>query len=149
MSSCCSTDLESAQACPECGTTGPVVGVAPVRPHRMSAADGDWQHCSTESCPVVFHLDADTLTSDDVITQVAHKALDKPQPVCFCFSHTAGELADDLAANDGVSSIKADVKEAVADGLCKCEFLNPSTKCCLADIHRTLKTITAELKVPS
>jgi len=143
MSSCCSTDLDAeARPCPQCAHTGPVVGHEPVQPHRPTVTEGSWQHCATLDCPVVYYLDTDVVTAADVRTQVAHKALDKPTPVCFCFSHTTDDLAADLAANDGVSTIKAEVKTAVAEGFCACEHLNPSGKCCLSDIHRALKTIT-------
>jgi len=142
MSSCCSTDPNAdTQPCPECGNTGPVIGYEPVQPHRHEVTDGSWQYCATPNCPVVYYLGDDVVTAAEVRTQVAHKALDKPTPVCFCFSHTTDDLAADLAANNGVSTIKAAIKTAVADGFCACEHLNPSEKCCLADIHRALKTI--------
>ena len=142
MSSCCSTDpTADAQPCPRCGVTGPVIGYQPVQPHRLDVPEGAWQHCATRDCPVVYYLEGDVVTTGDVRTQVAHKALDKPTPVCFCFSHTPDDLTADLAANNGVSTIKAAVKAAVADGLCACEHLNPSEECCLPDIHRALKAI--------
>ncbi|MCC6435081.1 MAG: hypothetical protein R2770_13475 [Acidimicrobiales bacterium] len=90
----------------------------------------------------MYYLDTATVDADAVIAQVGHKATDRPTPVCFCFGHTADDLIADAAAHDGVSTIKAEVKQAVADGHCACEHLNPSTKCCLADIHRTLKAAT-------
>ena len=142
MSSCCSIPTGPALACPSCGDVGPIVGVAPVRPHRRDAADGAWQHCPTARCRVVFYLDDVTVDVDSVITQVGHKATDQPVPVCFCFAHTADDLVADAAAHDGNSTIKVTIKRAVADGHCACEHLNPSTKCCLADIHRTLKATT-------
>jgi hypothetical protein len=142
MSSCCSTDPNAdRRPCPHCGETGPVIGHEPVQPHRPTVTEGSWQHCATLDCPVIYYLGTDIVTADDVRTQVAHKALDKPTPVCFCFSHTPDDLAADLAANDGVSTIKAEIKTAVADGFCACEHLNPSEKCCIADVHRALKTI--------
>jgi len=142
MSSCCSTDLDADPGpCPQCGEAGPVIGHQPVQPHRPNVKEGSWQHCATLDCPVIYYLEADIVTADQVRTQVAHKALDKPTPICFCFSHTTDDLAADLAANDGVSTIKAAIKVAVAEGFCACEHLNPSQKCCLADIHRALKTI--------
>lgn len=144
MSNCCSTDQTTdATPCPSCGITGPVIGTQPVRPHRPEATDGPWQHCASADCPVVYYRSADVVTADELRTQVAHKGLDRATPVCFCFSHTPEDLANDLEANDGVSTIKADIKTAVADGFCACEHLNPSSKCCLADVHRTLKAITA------
>ena len=140
MSSCCRTTDTDAQPCPKCGHVGPIVGTAPVRPHLPDAVDGEWQHCANEQCEVVYHLGATTVDTDSVITQVGLKATDKTTPVCFCFAHTADALGEDLAANNGVSEIKASIKAAVADSQCACEHLNPSGKCCLADVHRTLRS---------
>jgi hypothetical protein len=139
MSSCCSISPGPALPCPACGELGPVVGVAPVRPHRPDAVDGAWQYCPRAGCRVVYFLGEATVDAGAVITQVGSKAPDRPTPVCFCFAHTADDLIADAAAHDGVSMFKAEIKQAVADGHCACEHLNPSTKCCLADIHRTLK----------
>ena len=137
-SRCCSTTEATAHPCPQCGHVGPIIGAAPVRPHLPDASDGDWQHCANRRCEVIFHLGTDTVVKDSVRTQVGSKATDSQTPVCFCFAHTADDLAEDLAANDGVSEIKTSVKAAVANGLCACEHLNPSGKCCLGDVHRTL-----------
>ncbi|MGY9084368.1 MAG: hypothetical protein ACKVK3_17355 [Acidimicrobiales bacterium] len=140
MSSCCSTNDADAQPCPGCAHVGPIVGIAPVRPHVADAVDGEWQYCANEDCDVVYHLDQDTVHTDSVITQVGLKAADKATPVCFCFTHTADALGEDLAANNGVSQIQADIKAAVAHNLCACEHLNPSGRCCLAEVHRTLNS---------
>lgn len=139
MRSCCGLPGSTPQPCPSCDEIGPIVGAAPVRPHRPDAADGAWQHCPTAGCRVVYYLDETTVDIDAVITQVAHKATHRPVPVCFCFAHTADDLVADADAHDGASTIKTAVKQAVADGRCACEHLNPSTQCCLADIHRILK----------
>ena len=145
LSSCCSTEqTSSARPCPCCGSTAPVVGAEVVHPHRPDATEGYWQYCATAGCPVVYYLDTDILTFDQLKTQVARKGLDKPTPVCFCFSHTIDDLANNLETNGGASTIKADIKTAVADGFCACEHLNPSGQCCLPDIHRALKTIQIE-----
>lgn len=128
--------------CTSCGHVGQIVGAAPVRPHLAEAVDGDWQYCANTQCQVIYHLGADIVVADSVVTQVGLKATDQPTPVCFCFAHTAGALSEDLAAHDGVSEIKAEVKAAVADSQCACEHLNPSGKCCLADVHRTVKSFT-------
>ena len=86
---------------------------------------------------------AATIDADTVLTQVDSKAIDRPTPVCFCFAHTVDDIVADAVAHDGVSTIRADIKQAVADGHCACEHLNPSTKCCLADVHRILKAALA------
>ncbi len=147
MSSCCSTADADAQPCPRCGHVGPIVGAAPVRPHLAEAVDGDWQHCAHDQCQVIYHLGEHIVDAESVVTQVGLKATDKTTPVCFCFAHTADALAVDVAEHDGVSEIRAEIKVAVAEGLCACEHLNPSGKCCLADVHRTLKSFAQPVPV--
>lgn len=142
MAECCTTDNTTSQPCPACGHTGPIIGTAPVRAHRADATEGAWQHCATETCEVVFHLDGQTIGDDEVATRVGNKALVAAEPVCFCFGHTRDDLASDLAAN-GTSTIKASIKAAVADGVCACEHLNPDGSCCLAAVHRALKNIAS------
>ncbi len=71
--------------------------------------------------------------------------------MCFCFAHTADALREDYAANGGVSEIKVSIKVAVADSHGACAHLNPSGNCCLADVHRTLKSFarpTPVLRTP-
>jgi hypothetical protein len=89
MSGCCSTDLDTERRpCPHCRETGPLIGHEPVRPHRPDASEGPWQHCATRDCPVVYHLGTDVVIAAELRTQVAQKGVEKPTPVCFCFSHT-------------------------------------------------------------
>lgn len=147
MSSCCSTADAHAQPCPTCGHVGPIVGAAPVRPHLAEAVDGDWQYCANEQCQVIYHWGEHTVDAGSVVTQVGSKATDKTTPVCFCFAHTADALAADVAEHDGVSEIKAEIKAAVAESKCACEHLNPSGKCCLADVHRTLNSFAQPVPV--
>ncbi len=110
-----------------------------MRAHRRIAALGSWRFCANLGCDVVFFLGADVVDDREVVAQVGHKALSKPVPVCFCFAHTLGDLRADVAAHDGVSTIKASVKAALAEGLCACEHLNPSGDCCLTAVHRAVK----------
>lgn len=140
---CCTTSAQHREPCPSCGEVGSIVGAAPVRPHRTSARDGAWKYCQNIECHVVYYLADEIVDADEVRTQVGHKATDKPMPVCFCFAHTAVDIGADADAHEGVSAIKAEVKAAVANGHCACEHLSPSGKCCLADIHRTLKSLAA------
>lgn len=135
---CCAVDLSKHWRCPECGTTGHPVGPAPVRPHAPDVVDRPWSYCPNEPCQVVFFIDHETIDDDHVITRVGSKARSKPEPVCFCFAHTAADIAADLAEH-GRSIINESVKTAVADGLCACEHLNPSGKCCLPSIRRALQ----------
>jgi hypothetical protein len=94
---------------------------------------------------VGFHLHGDIVTEGQVRTRVGSKAMTAPGSVCFCFGHTAADLADDLVANQGASNIKAEV----ARGSCACEHLNPDGSCCLGAVGRTLKSIPAARPEPT
>lgn len=136
MDDCCANPTGREALCPRCRAAGAFVGPAPVLAHRPDAAAGDWHHCSTESCHVVFFLDDDTVPEDEVVARVGAKATDKPIPVCYCFAHTSADITADLVAHHGASTISSDVRAAVASGTCACQRLNPNGKCCLPDIHR-------------
>lgn len=147
MASCCGTEDLIDQPCPGCGHRGATVGVAPVRAHVPDADEGPWQHCATAGCPVVFHVDEQEVTEDDLRVRVGAKAQHAPEPVCYCFAHTAESITADLAANDGDSTVKASIKQAVAEGLCACDQLNPSGACCLGDVNRAIKAATVQASV--
>ena len=138
MSECCTPSDDGTATCPRCDTAGSVVGAAPVRAHRPTAASGSWRYCPNPMCEVVFFLGDDVVDDDAVVCQVGAKALAKPIPVCFCFAHTVEEIRADVARQDGSSTIKKAVKAAVADGLCACDHLNPSGECCLPAVHRAV-----------
>lgn len=144
MASCCSTEGSIEQACPGCGQGGSTVGGAPVRAHVPDAPEGPWQHCATAGCPVVFHIDGHNVTEDDVRARVGGKAHHAPEPVCYCFAHTAESITADLVANEGRSTVKASIKQAVADGLCACDQLNPSGACCLGAVNRVVNAATVQ-----
>ena len=139
MSDCCIDAADEFVLCPRCSTPSPVVGQAPVRAHRPTAATGSWRYCANLACDAVFFLHTALVDESEVVAQVGGKALTKPIPVCFCFAHTRADIDVDVAAHDGTSTIKTAVKAAVADGLCACEHLNPSGECCLPDVHRAVK----------
>lgn len=134
---CCVVPGIDDRLCPACAALGKPVGVGPVRPHAPDAIDGAWNFCPNASCPVVFFLNDDVIDDGHVVSQVGRKALSKPQPVCFCFGHTASAIAADLARH-GRSTIKESVKDAVAGGLCACQHLNPAGACCLPAIRREI-----------
>lgn len=137
--SCCSPETSAGEPCPHCSNVGPIVGELPVRPHQDNAIAGPWQFCRTNQCDTAFYLAEQSVEANSLATQVGHKAIDKETPICFCFSHTVTAIADDAARHDGVSTIKADIKKAVASGACACAHLNPSGDCCLGAIHQILK----------
>jgi hypothetical protein len=127
--------------CPTCGQPGAAVGAQPVRSHRPSAVDGAWKFCTDSACRAVYFLGTDTVDDEEVRTQVGSKALARPIPLCFCFSHTLDEIIQDFRAGDGTSAIKASIKTAVADGFCSCAHLNPSGRCCLPAIQTAIRQL--------
>jgi hypothetical protein len=134
-------DPTPGERCPRCRAQGPIVGVAPVRAHRLDATSGGWQYCNTSGCRVVFYLVHESIDEDEVIARVGVKACPKPEPVCYCFAKTAFSIAMDLETNDGMSTITRSIEQAISEQLCACEHLNPCHTCCLPDVRRTIETI--------
>jgi hypothetical protein len=143
MASCCTTDNTAARPCPNCAATGAVVGAAPVRAHRPTAEEGLWQYCSSPACEVLFYLDDRVIQEDEAAARVGDKALGASEPVCFCFAHTAEDIVAEVTIH-GTSTIKSSIQEAVADGSCACEHLNPSGRCCLGAVNRAIQTTQAD-----
>jgi hypothetical protein len=57
--------------------------------------------------------------------------------VCYCFSFTARQIADDLAMH-GRSTVREYIRGQVRAGCCRCETTNPSGHCCLGDVGQVI-----------
>ncbi len=61
--------------------------------------------------------------------------------VCYCFGVTREQIADELMRT-GACKLPSQIYEAIRDGRCDCERLNPAGRCCLGELNRVI----AELK---
>jgi hypothetical protein len=150
MSGCCSVNAKTSSA--------PLVMVCPVNGARSKQADmltvksivrqlplgmPDTQYyfCDSSDCEVVyFPLDtqAPLFRRGDLMVRVGSKETVDPIPVCYCFGFTRSDIQNEIVET-GSSTITEQIKAEANAGNCACEVKNPSGKCCLGDVARTVK----------
>ncbi|MHB8870122.1 MAG: hypothetical protein ACYC6T_14345 [Thermoleophilia bacterium] len=131
--------LTSDSVCPECG--GPVrpVALKTVKhlldyPLSRAVAEEGWLYCADPACDVYYVREVLDAGSAGVAGPVMYRAADikeRARPhargadrlVCYCFGHTAGEIAADAVS--GRHAIPAAIAAEVRAGMCACEVLNP------------------------
>ena len=149
MSDCCSVNTKQAgvpamMACPMNGARSRQVDMLTVKslvrrlPLRMP--DTQYYFCEARDCDVVyFALDpqAPVFRRDDLPVRVGAKEKSDPIPVCYCFGFTREEIENEITET-GRSTVAERITAEVKAGNCACEVKNPSGKCCLGDVTRTV-----------
>jgi hypothetical protein len=132
--------------CPGCGAEGRTVDtetvLAHVAPHATLAVTADqYRFCRTPECDVVYYGPSrtDVLSTSDVDTDVGCKHASVAGTVCYCFGHTAAEIATDVR-DHGHSRIRESIVEQVRQENCRCRTANPSGRCCLAEVSHTVRS---------
>ncbi len=74
----------------------------------------------------------------DLTVRVGLKETEDPVSICYCFGITRKEVWGEIQET-GVSTVVNRIKTEVRVGNCSCEVKNPSGKCCLGNITRTVK----------
>jgi len=97
--------------------------------------------CEAPDCDVVYFPSdpaAPSFHRADVLVRVGIKEREDPIPVCYCFGFTRKDIWDDIAQT-GRSTVAEHIKREVKTGNCACEVKNPSGKCCLGDVARSVQ----------
>lgn len=152
MSDCCGPDKEKCEiskSCPRCKERGQQVAretvgaMAKLTVPAALLSHESFRYCATQTCPVVYYADSEAvLETRDVRVRVNAKDSGLDVPLCYCFSHTRGSIADELAAT-GKSTASASVAREIKAGRCACEVKNPSGRCCLGEV-RAYEKLAAE-----
>ncbi|BDU73166.1 putative iron-sulfur cluster-binding metallochaperone [Mesoterricola silvestris] len=154
----CCTPLakpRTASACPACRTEGkpvkPVTLRALLQPHlRSEVKDEMYRFCASPDCALVyFSADgAQSFARVDLTVRVGVKERSGPRPLCYCFGHSAESVRDEWIVT-GKSTVLESIKAEVKAGTCHCEVTNPGGGCCLGDITKEVKALSANPAVPS
>ncbi len=122
----------SKATCPECAEACASVLAQTIKHHLKQPwlwHDGgmDYYFCASQGCDTVyFALDkGETITQDQLRTQVGIKSRAEDAMVCYCF-----DVCRQGAQN---KDIKAYVVAQTKAGQCACKIRNPSGRCCLKD----------------
>ena len=149
MSGCCSHGSAekrlAVMSCPECGQRGKSVGRATLE-HLLRGSARDclrpqgYCFCSTPSCEVMYFSDACSreFRKADLAVRVGIKETEDPIPICYCFDHTRASVWDDIEKT-GRSPVIESIKQAVQEGRCECEIKNPSGRCCLGEVTKSVQ----------
>jgi Zinc binding domain len=150
MADCCSINAKTenapaVMACPVNGARSKQVDILTVkslvRRLPLKMPNTQYYFCSSPGCDVVyFPLDAKapSFCRGDLAVRVGVNETDDPLPICYCFAFTRRDIWDEIERT-GTSSVAKLITAEIEAGRCACEVKNPSGKCCLGDIVRTVK----------
>ncbi len=134
-------------ACPACGQKGKAVDTQTVKALlsvslRTIQEGTQYYFCKTADCDVVYFNEdgVQTYGQDDVRVTVYQKAAEADEtPVCYCFSHTVGEVR--AAAHSGTDTVLIDdITVGTQVGQCACDIRNPQGSCCLGNVRKVAKS---------
>lgn len=156
MSNCCFTKAGSTappvMACPVNGARSKQVDKLTVRSLvrrlPLGMASAQYYFCEAADCDVVyFPLDpqAPIFRRADLLVRVGSKETEDPIPVCYCFGFTRKDIREEIAET-GRSTVADRISAEVKAGNCACEVKNPSGKCCLGSVARTVQEYFRTLK---
>jgi len=150
MSDCCSVSAKPAaapavMACPvngaRCKQVDMLTVKSLVRHLPLGMPKTQYYFCEAPGCDAVyFPLDAQAplFRCGDLTVRVGAKETAEPIPVCYCFGFTRKDIQREVVKT-GRSTILGRIKAEVKAGNCACEMKNPSGKCCLGDVTRTVR----------
>ena len=146
---CATSPAAVAGTCVECGAAGSPVERRTLL--HMLVPDGlervgvrEYRFCAAPGCDVVYFSTDGVVAfgTADLRQRVGLKAgADPSAPVCYCFGFTAGDL--EAGVQGGGTEVPARIRALVKERLCACEVRNPSGRCCLGEIARMVKRLSA------
>lgn len=148
MSQCCSVPQNpdtGLAICRECGHKGQSVLRNTLEyilkdERRKELQDADYLFCTTATCEVVYFSNETQqyFRKGDVRVRVGIKETEDPVPVCYCFGYTQDRIFREIRES-GASTALTYITEKVKAGQCRCETENPSGRCCLGEVNKTVK----------
>jgi Zinc binding domain len=142
---CNSCDSEATVMCPHDGSLCrpvPRVTVQTIvrREHKDKLAATRYYFCDAPDCDAVYvAANSDqAITKGQLRVRVGIKEKQDPIPLCYCFDIDKKAIRDDLRAKSRTDIPKI-IAARVKAGECRCEFTNPSGRCCLGDVYQAVK----------
>jgi hypothetical protein len=149
MNECCSAKpagWPAVMSCPLSGRRSRLVDLLTVRslvrqlPLGMPASA--YYFCDDPACDVVYfpsNPQAPRFHRADLWVRVGVKEKADPIPVCYCFGVSQSDILDEIRET-GRSTVAERITAEARAGNCACEAKNPSGRCCLGDVTRTVQS---------
>ena len=132
--------------CKECGNKGKSVKEITLKSlvkeeivQNIKRLDG-FYFCETPICKVVYFNNQQQvyLHKGDIKVMVGIKETEPPIHVCYCFNWTQ-EMIFSQIMQLGYSTAPQEITAKIKAGECACEINNPSGRCCLGAVNKTIK----------
>jgi hypothetical protein len=143
-------ELENVGICPLSGTKGKKVDSATLKTmlavSLTAVQDVPYFFCRDADCDVVyFSADGQQIFKTNVVRErvFQKEAQSKDVLICYCFFHTPGSIQAEFARTGTTSVIEA-INQGIQAGQCACDWRNPQGDCCLGNVRRFVKQLTAE-----
>lgn len=142
--------LENVGICPVCASKGKKVDTATLKTilavSLTAVQEVSYFFCRDSACEVVY-FSADgqqTFRTHEVRERVFQKQpLSEDVLICYCFLHTPGSIRTEFAKT-GTTTVVEAINQGIQAGQCACDWRNPQGDCCLGNVRRFVKQLTAE-----
>ncbi len=107
--------------------------------HRDEIKDTPYFVCTTPGCPIVyFNHDRHTFDESTLRVPFGLKGNSKPTTVCYCFTHAAEDIHEEIARTGQTGILDQIIMELKETG-CRCESENPLGTCCLDTVRNIIR----------
>lgn len=137
-------------ACASCGgASRPVTRktiLLMVKPDLIdSVGEGAYRYCPDAECRVVYFGEGEgrSFTTGDLRIRVGLKEREVDIPLCYCFGFDEAGAREEIART-GLSTVPQRIAALIKERMCACPARNPSGACCLGEVNRVIKRLTAE-----
>ena len=105
-----------------------------------------YHFCRTSDCPVVYFDAQGHFFIEAHLRERVHQKHPETADVfvCYCYRHTPGSIRTELTQR-GETDVVARITAGTKAGTCACEIRNPQGSCCLGNVGKVVKLITAEM----
>jgi hypothetical protein len=128
--------------CPACGQRGRKVKPITLESlvlETVERPEASYRFSASVGCEVAWFGDAGhRIPVSASRVAIGQKSTSADRTLCYCFGHTAQDIAEELAAT-GSSTIPKRIADACKRGEDLCPEMNPQGSCCLGNVHAVLK----------
>ncbi len=117
-----------------------------LKPELLRQATAErFRFCAAPDCPIVYFEAQSNIhfTTDDLRVVVGVKAKTDPIPLCYCFGFYEHHIRAEVDLT-GATVVPETISSLIREDLCACDSRNPSGMCCLGEVNRTAKRLTAD-----
>ena len=139
------------RGCRKCGGASRAVTRRTVllmlRQELLDEVGGDeYRFCPDPDCRVVYFAEdgGRHFMTEDLRVRVGLKERDGEIPLCYCFGFDESDARAEIAST-GRSSIPQRIAALIRQGMCACPERNPSGACCLGEVNKAVRHLTAEM----